>query len=95
MGDQKVSSQEILESTRMARGFWNHFFLKFISVISKIIFQNLFSGISKICKRENKNLFNGARKGEYEKFKPKKKFLKPKIIFGDIKKLFQKLFFKF
>jgi len=43
-------------------------------VISKIIFQNLFSGISKICKRENKNLFNGARKGEYEKFKPKKKF---------------------
>ena len=42
VGDQKVSSQEILESTRRARGFWNHFFLKFISVISKIIFQNLF-----------------------------------------------------
>ena len=48
VGDQKVSSQEILESTRRARGFWNHFFLKFISGISKIIFQNLFRGFQNL-----------------------------------------------
>jgi len=64
-------------------------------VISKIIFQNLFSGISKICKHENKNLFNGARKGEYEKFKPKKNF-KIENYFRRNQKTFLKNFiFKF
>jgi len=40
----------------------------------KNYFPKFILGISKICKHENKNLFNGARKGEYEKFKSKKKF---------------------
>jgi hypothetical protein len=62
-------------------------------VISKIIFQNLFSGISKICKRENKNLFNGARKGEYEKFKPKKNF-KIENYFRRYQKTFSKNYFQ-
>ena len=65
------------------RRFWNRraehedfetLFFKIYFGDFKNIFPKFISGISKICKHENKNLFNGARKGEYEKFKPKKNF---------------------